>query len=340
VAGGDEDLLVEQLVAAALAVDVGGVGDVVAVALEPADERVLGVPEGVAVAVDQERPVVRHLVGPPGGRGGPVRPVEAGAAPPVVGVHGGVGGLQHDVGRPPVVAHDEQGPVADARLVEPVEVGDVDAGHGVRGHGPAGRDGPVAAVDEPDGRVLDRRRLRLGQRDGGRDVGDLAGPVTPVPPHAVDPDAPVVRGRLDLEVDRLPGVDADVGRETLDAVVLERVPLALGVARERVLVRDGRRRGADLVGERPDVESDRTSADCCALEERSASERAERREPALVLLAAVAFPAAHVVCPPCSLSRPSRATGRDLTGGLVLGDLAAHASSIQGSVPEDALKTP
>jgi hypothetical protein len=41
-----------------------------------------------------------------------------------------------------------------------------------------------------------------------------------------------------------------------------------------------------------------------------------------------------------SLSRPSRATGRDLTGGLVLGDLAAHARPILGTVPEAALKTP
>ena len=53
------------------AVDAGGVADVVAVGLEPADHRVLGVEQPVLAVVDAtraERPVVADLVGAAGGR--------------------------------------------------------------------------------------------------------------------------------------------------------------------------------------------------------------------------------------------------------------------------------
>ena len=69
-------------------------------------------------------------------------------------------------------------------------------------------------------------------RGGGRaDRGDQAGAEPVVVAEPVDVDAVVRRGRVDLEVDRLPLVDADVGGEALDARVAgpADVPLLGGV---------------------------------------------------------------------------------------------------------------
>ena len=72
------------------------VADVVAVGLQPAHHRVLGVEDAILgrVAARGERPVVAHLVGAAGGRAG----VEAVAAVGVVGLPGGVRGLEQQVG--------------------------------------------------------------------------------------------------------------------------------------------------------------------------------------------------------------------------------------------------
>ena len=68
-----------------------------------------------------------------------------------------------------VVAHDE-GDVARAARVVAHEPGDVDAGDRVRRHGPGRGLGPVAAVDQARGRVVQAGRLSLGERRRGQDV--------------------------------------------------------------------------------------------------------------------------------------------------------------------------
>ena len=108
VADREEDLVVEDLGAAAVGVHAGEVADVVAVALQPADHRVLGVEQPVlgGRAAGRERPVVADLVGA-AGIGAGAADVEAVAAVVVVGLPGRVGGLEEEVGVAVVVADDE-----------------------------------------------------------------------------------------------------------------------------------------------------------------------------------------------------------------------------------------
>ena len=152
-----EGLVLQELAAAAGGVDTGEVADVVAVALEPAEHRVLGVEEPVLdrSAPGDEGAVVAHLVGVPGTR------VEAVAAVAVVRLPGGVRCLEQEIGVAVVVAHDE-GDVARPAVVGAPGPGDVETGGRVGRHRPRRRRAPVAAVDEiVVGRPVDEEAVRL-----------------------------------------------------------------------------------------------------------------------------------------------------------------------------------
>ena len=106
VADGQEGLVLADLGAEPVAVDAREVGDVVAVALQPADHRVLAVEEPVLLrrAPCREGPVVGDLVGATGR----TTDVQAVAAVPVVRLPGRVRRLEQQVGPPVVVADDEE----------------------------------------------------------------------------------------------------------------------------------------------------------------------------------------------------------------------------------------
>ena len=126
---------------------------------------------------------------------------------------------------------------------------------------------PVAAVVRHAGCVC-------GSSADGQDGGDLARAQAAVVAHPVDVE-PVVRRRgVDLEADRLPLVDADVGGEALDrgAARPADVPLARRIARlgvlagdrvrdRRVARRRGGRCGADDQGEGKAAEAGRCQAE-------------------------------------------------------------------------------
>src|SRR6185312_16812182 len=119
----------------------------------------------------------------------------------------------------------------------PNELREIDPGDRVGGNIPVSRLAPVAAIGEAVGDIRVARRLCLGQARRGCDSPDLACPVAAVVPHPVDVEVVGDRRGVDLEVDRLATVDADVGGEALDAGIAAAadVPLALRVARLRVL---------------------------------------------------------------------------------------------------------
>ena len=198
-------------------VDAGGVRDVVAVALKEADHRELvgedevPAPRGRAAGV--ERPVVRHLVRPPGRRS----PVQAVAAPGVVGLPGGVRGLEQHLGGAGVVADHEHDVVLLA-VVGPGQQGEVDPGHPAGGDGEAGRDLPVAAVDQAGG--LLQQAVALDPGGGGHGDRHPPGAVAAVVAHPVDVDR-VRRGvGPDLQVDPVPEVVAEPVGEALDVLAV------------------------------------------------------------------------------------------------------------------------
>ena len=79
------------------------------------------------------------------------------------------------------------------------QMGDVDAGDGVAGHGPRRRNAPVAAVDQPSRGVGVTGRLVLRKRHRGLDVGgDLAGAIAAVVAEPEDVDVILVDGVLIL----------------------------------------------------------------------------------------------------------------------------------------------
>jgi hypothetical protein len=251
VADREERLVVLQLGAAAGAVDVGEVADVVPVLLEEADHRVLVVHRRVAgrVVRGRERPVVADLVA---AADDAVADVEAGAAEGVVGLPGLVRGLEEHRRVPLVVAHDE---VDVAVAVDAVahEMGDVEPGDGGRRDRPGGRLGPVAAVGQAArrlgqaGRLQGRRRCRE-RRDQPRAVAlVVADPEDVDVVRAADRGAGRIRV-VDLEVDGLPVVDADLGREALQRRVAGAadLPDAGRLAGLRVLADD--RVGAGTAG--------------------------------------------------------------------------------------------
>ena len=234
--------MVAQQCAGAMAVDTRDVGDVVAVGLEPAHHRVLGVEDPILPVVHRpgvERPVVADLVRTAVRRAG----VQAVAAVVVVGLPGGVGGLEQQRRRARVIAHDEDD-VTRTAVVGAHELGEVDARDRRRGHRPAARHGPVAAVDQTGGRVVEAVRLVLRQCGRRIHARHLARAEAAVVAHAVDVEAVGRRVGADLERDRGAAVHADVGRETLDARVATArdVPLARRTAGEAVLRDDRIRR--------------------------------------------------------------------------------------------------
>ena len=245
VADGEEDLVLEQLGAAPIGVDAGRVADVVAVALEPAHHRVLGVEDPVLGpgAADGERPVVADLVGAARVGAGSTD-VQAVAAVLVVRLPGRIRGLEEDLRSAGVVA-DHEHDVARLVHVSGVlahQLGHVDPGHGVAGHAPRRRHAPVAAVDQAGRRVVQAGRLRLRERLRRRDGRDLARAEPRVPAQAVEVDPEGARA-VDLELDGVARGGADVGREALDARVarLARpgdVPLRRRVPGQRVLEHD------------------------------------------------------------------------------------------------------
>jgi hypothetical protein len=139
-----------------------------------------------------------------------------------------------------VVPNDEEDVASAGRLVGADELGEVDARNGVGRDRPGGRLSPVAAVDQPRSRVVETVGLGLRQARRGCDGRDLACPVAAVVAHPVDVEVVGGRRGVDLEMDRLATVDADVGGEALDAGIAAAadVPLALGIARLRVLADD------------------------------------------------------------------------------------------------------
>ena len=236
--------------AAAVGVGLGDVADVVAVALQETDHRILGVVRirNAAVVGERERTVVGDLVG--GlvgkritGRAGHRALVEAVAAVGVVGLPRGIGGLHDDRRVAGVVAHHERDLAVGAGVVVADQVRDIETGDRVAGHHPGRRYRPVATVDQA-GRVCGvglARRLRLGQRRRRlHRRHDLAGAVTAVVAEPQDVDVVVLRRSVDLELDRLPGVDAHLRRKALNRRIAVAVDLPVGhrIARQRVLARD------------------------------------------------------------------------------------------------------
>ncbi len=231
--------MLEQLGPKAVAVDAREVGDVVTVALEPPDHRVLGVEHPVLGpgATRGERPVVAHLVGAAGGRAG----VEGVAAVLVVGLPGGVRGLEEHVGAAVVVADDERDVARSRGAVLTHQLREVDARDRVVRHDPEHGHRPVAAIDEAGGGGRHAVGLALRKQDRGPHGRDLAGAHARVVAHAVDVDPVGGRGGVDLERDRPALVDADVGREALDrrGAGAADIPLARRVAGLGVLAGDG-----------------------------------------------------------------------------------------------------
>ncbi len=262
VADRHEDLVVGERMPARPGIDPGDVGDVEAVALQPADRRifaaeheVLGAGIGADAVAGHERPVVADLVGAAVRACRGVAAIEAGAAPAIIGVPGRVGGLEDDVARHAVTAHDEWNVAGAGGCVLPHELCDVDAGNRVRRHRPSRRDRPVAGVHQADRRIAHGRRLH-----GGRVLlqrRDQACAEAGVVAEAVDVD-PVIGGiGVDLEGNRRALIDADARGEALDGAGRRpvEVPFALGIP--RLLVFDhnriqARHRSRLLLGHRHD----------------------------------------------------------------------------------------
>ena len=108
----EEGLVIEDLAPSPGAVDPGEVADVVAVSLQPADHRVLGVERRVlrSRTAGGEGAVVADLVGPGRIRPGPAVAalVQAPAAVLVVGLPGRVLRLEEEVRLTGVVTDDEE----------------------------------------------------------------------------------------------------------------------------------------------------------------------------------------------------------------------------------------
>src|SRR5205085_1419155 len=108
---------------------------------------------------------------------------------------------------------------------------------------------PVAGIDLACGRVAQWSGLRL--HAGVLQRRDLTGPEPAVVAETIDIDAIVVRIRVDLEVDRLAVIEADLCGEALDIAVPgpAQAPLGNRISGLLVLqhdgVGDGRRRRRD-----------------------------------------------------------------------------------------------
>ena len=208
---GDEDLPAGEHGRALLDVDAGRVGDVVALAFQPADHVVVTVEEIAGAVPARVGAVERDLVGALAVRGAPV--VEALAAPDVVGLIGREGDLEDEIGRGAVVPQDEDDVVGGSRAGD--QLGQIDAADPIRPGGQGVTDGPVGLHRAGD-------RVRCGDRlvDAGEahDRFHETGAGAAVPAHAVDLNVVAGRDRPHMQVHgliavvaRLTGVAADVG---------------------------------------------------------------------------------------------------------------------------------
>ena len=234
---------------AGVGIDAGEVAHVVAVGFEPAEHRVFGVEQpalGIVIACI-ERAVVADLHA--AGRaaviaaGVGLRPaaVEAHAAKAVVRLPCRIGGLEQQVRRARIVAHDERDVArAGAYAVGARQLREVDARR-LAARIPRGRHRPVRAVDEARRRVRQAIGLRLRLREVG--CHDLPGTGTSVVAKSVDVHAEAGCVRLDLELDRLSGIDADAVGESLNRQVIGGREVQVGCAGQTVL-------GDDRVGRR------------------------------------------------------------------------------------------
>ena len=188
-----EQLVVGNQVAAPVAVDAGEIADVVAVRLEPAHHWILGVEQPVLTAIHAsrvERTVVTDLVRPAIGAStgtGTTPGVQAIAAVGVVGLPGRIRGLEQDVGRTRIVAHDEDDVACPAGIgaILADRFREVDSGDGIRRHRPRGGFGPVSAIHQTR-RVSEAVRLSLWQRCRGLYGRDFAGAIPAVITHAIN----------------------------------------------------------------------------------------------------------------------------------------------------------
>ena len=157
VADGKEDPVVADQSAAPVGIDAGRVADVVPVALQPADHRVLGVEHRVLGrrATRRDRTVVADRIGT-ARIDARAADVEAVAAVLVVGLPRRVRRLKQQVRAAGVITHHEDDVALTGRAVGPHEMREVHARNRVRRDGPRCRDVPVAAIDQPRARPWSR----------------------------------------------------------------------------------------------------------------------------------------------------------------------------------------
>ena len=241
-----EDLGIEQLGAIGGGVDAGDVIDVVAVLLEEADGGMLGAEDeilragGKAAIAGDDGPVIADGAGTAGAAGGIDAAVEIVATPPVIGLPGGVGGLEGDVAGGLVVAHDEGHHVFAAGAVKPGHLGVIDARDRIGRNIPGGRDRPVAGIDQLGGGVEQGQRLRLGAGELAIDGLDQPGAVAAVIAQPIDIDAVIGGIGVDLEIDALAVVERELGGIALDrGVAAPDHPDAFGGALLLVFEHDG-----------------------------------------------------------------------------------------------------
>ena len=268
---GDESTAAEQgAVTLAGDVEVRGVRDVVAVALEvPRHQRL--VPQDLSAAVvARVRPIEAHLHGECAGR-----VVEAGAAPVVVGLRREHRRVHHQICRAIVLDHQRN---QDADLVLAHDANEVQAAHGILRHRHRERRRPGAA-DETGTGILRAGRLRARLR---RSAGESARAIAAVPTEAIERPAHLAAAvRAHHQLDRVAGLRTDAVCVRFDlrrprvgeSAVPRRVAALLVLPRNRVGVSLARRRPASSVGRFPCVGKD-------GIDERSRLSTRERKDDA------------------------------------------------------------
>lgn len=247
-------IMVQQQAAAARRIDAGDIGNIVAVLLQPLDRRRLDTEDEIMRAADRagigdDRAVVADGRGT-ADRGQPAAAVrrqvadhvgridrdfaiiEAGAAPGIIGLPGGIGCLEDDIAGGGVVTHDEGDDACILGAILAHQLGEIDARDGIVGNLPARRYRPVAAIDEAERHVDDRVRLDLRRCQRLLDRVDLARAGPAVIANAVNIDTVVGGIGGDLKIDRLADIRADFGGEALDgaAAIALQTPFADRVA--------------------------------------------------------------------------------------------------------------
>ena len=155
-----EDPMIAQQRAAPISIHARRVTDVVAVGLEPTQHRVLGIEQPAIrlVAARCERTVVAHRIRTTRRRAF----IEAVSSVIIVGLPGRVGRLEKDIGATGVITNDKHNVARTARVAT-YEACDVDTRNRIGRNRPGSGHGPVAAVDQPGGRINKAIRLHLRQ---------------------------------------------------------------------------------------------------------------------------------------------------------------------------------